>query len=426
MTYLIIQFTGADVVVARFYRHKGSIAFLQGVRRPLPEPGAFCELLNGFDQAEREEKVILSIPPSLVHSRPVSLPVSDRRRLRELLPLEMSGELASQSEEMVFDALPLADGTALAVWCRPSEIAPMIAELASCGMEPEIVTCSLLHWNHLLSAGTELPVAVTDANAVMVGDAAAPLLARPLPAVETERELSRTLSAFEISRGTTVAGLLRIGADAGNDSSVALNPELLEAFGADAAAGRDIAGAYAVAKACCEGSIVNFRSGSLAYTAEQTRQLRRLRVTAILATVLVLLLFLEVGLRYYLARRDVASLDASIAAIYREIFPSRKKPVDAVGEVRSEIRRLAGAGSSSRALPVLKKLAEIKGEEITGFYEIDLDNDKLQIKGDARSVNEFKSRAEKALPGSEISEIKSKSDGTVSFVLRAPLKEVSR
>jgi general secretion pathway protein L len=47
----------------------------------------------------------------------------------------------------------------------------------------------------------------------------------------------------------------------------------------------------------------------------------------------------------------------------------------------------------------------------------------LRLKGDAKSVNDFKSRAAKALTTAEISEIKSKSDGTVSFVFRGAMKE---
>ena len=426
MIYLIIHFTGTDVVVARFSQRKKALAFLQGVRRPLPESGAFRELLSGFDLAEGRERVVLSIPPAMVHSRQLSFPISDRRRLRELLPLELAGEIAVQSEEMVFDALPLGNDAVLAVWSRASEIAPMIEELASAGLEPEIVTCSLLHWHFLIPMNTEAPVAVTDGNAMMVGNSSGPLLARSLPVMQADRELSRTLAAFEISRGVSVSSMLRIGGTERDNSSIPLNSELLEAFNDDSRAARDISGAYAVAKACSNGSVINFRSGSLAYTAGQAKHLRRLRLTAILASALVLILFAEVGVRYFHTRRDLASLEASISTIYKGIFPTRKKPVDPVGEIRSEIRRLAGGGAANRVLPVLKKLADLKGEEVTGFYEIEIEGENIQLKGDAKSVNEFKARAERALPGAEISEIKSKSDGSVSFVFRGSMKEINR
>jgi general secretion pathway protein L len=423
MNYLIIQLTGADAVVARFALQGKTLSFLQGVRRPVPEPGAFKDLLSGFDQPDRGEKVILSIPPTMVYSRQISLPISDRRRLREILPLELAGELAVQSEEMIFDALPLGGDSHLAVWCRGSEITPLIEELAASGVEPEFVTCSLLHWNLILPEDTDSQCVVTDAKAMMIGTSAAPLLVRPLPALDCERELSRTIAAYELSRETNVSGTLRIGDTKQGESNLPLNAGMLDAFNGDKTAAMDIAGAYAAAKACASGTIVNFRSGALSFTAGQAKNLRRLKLTAILAASAVLLLFVEVGIRYYLLKRDISSLNASIGSIYREVFPTRKKPQDAVGEVKSEIRRLTGGSTSQRVLPTLKKLSELKGEEVAGFYETEIEGLKVQLKGDARSVNDFKTRTTKALSTAEISEIKSKSDGSVSFVFRGVMKE---
>lgn len=421
MTYVIIQLTGADAVVARFSLKGKVLSFLQGIRRPVPEPGNFRELLNGFDLPDGKEKVILSLPPSLVHSRHISLPITDRRRLREILPLELAGDMAVQSEDMIFDALPLGNDSLLAVWCRSSEVTQLVEEFASAGLEPEILTCSTLHWNHLLPEGTGTLRAVSDGTALMIGDCAGPQFVRALPA-DAERELARTLTAFELSRGMAVSGLLRIGEGNNGENQLTPNQGMIDAFAGDLTAARDMAGAYAVAKAVVAGMIVNFRSGPLAYTAGTAKSLRRLRLTAILATALVLLLFVEIGIRWYLVRRDVASLNASIGSLYREIFPSRKKPQDAVGEVRSEIKRLSGTASGQRVLPMLTRLSGLKGEEVTGFYEAEIEGVNILLKGDAKSVNDFKSRAAKELSTAEISEIKSKSDGSVSFVFRGTMK----
>lgn len=423
MTYLIVQLTGTDAVVARFSLKGKTLSFLQGIRRPLPEPGGFRELLSGFDPQNGKDKVILALPPALVHSRQLSLPITDRRRLREILPLELAGEMAVQSEGMIFDALPLGGDSLLAVWCRGSEISPLVEELASAGIEPEILTCAPLHWNHLLPEDTSTPWAVSDGKSLMIGSSAGPQLVRALPATEGERELARTLTAFELSRGIPMSGRLSIGGGGAEEPSQPLNSGLMDTFAGDTVAAQDMAGAYAVAKACASGVIVNFRSGSLAYTAGTTKNLRRLRLTAILAAALVVLLFMEIGIRWYLVRRDVASLNSSIVSLYREIFPTRKKPQDAVGEVRSEIRRLSGGTSGQRILPTLKLLSGLKGEEVTGFYEVDVEGVKILLKGDAKSVNDFKNRAAKSLSSAELSEIKSKSDGSVSFVFRGAVKE---
>ena len=58
----------------------------------------------------------------------------------------------------------------------------------------------------------------------------------------------------------------------------------------------------------------------------------------------------------------------SIRSIYREVFPSRKKPVDEVAELRSEIKKLGGGGATGTLLSSLKKLADIKGADVTALF----------------------------------------------------------
>src|SRR6185369_10961765 len=156
---------------------------------------------------------------------------------------------------------------------------------------------------------------------------------------------------------------------------------------------------------------------------------RKLRLTMILAAAVVLLVFAESAVRFALAKRDLASLDGSIGAVYKEIFPTRKKPVDEVAEVRAEIRKLEGAKTSSNVLKLLKELAEAKGDDVTGLYEIEIDGPEVRLKGEARSfqaANEFKVRAAKVVDGGELSETKSRPDGSVTFAFRGTMKGVTK
>src|SRR6185369_6232364 len=84
---------------------------------------------------------------------------------------------------------------------------------------------------------------------------------------------------------------------------------LANAFGDDPATALDLASTCAVAVASVAGSAVNFRSGELAYTAGQNLARRKLRLTAALAVILVILIATETGVRYYLVQRDLASID---------------------------------------------------------------------------------------------------------------------
>jgi general secretion pathway protein L len=188
---------------------------------------------------------------------------------------------------------------------------------------------------------------------------------------------------------------------------------------------QQLAGLYAVARACQDGVLPDFRRGDLAWTTGDARLRKKLILTVILSVAIIVLLFVSKGLQYRAVRTDIASLNVSISSIYREIFPSRTKAVDELSEVKGEIRKLTGSENSSSALDMLKQLAEAKGTAINGLFEAELEGSTVRVKGDARSaqsVNEFKSALSPLMATVDVGEIKSRPDGTVSFSLSGTLR----
>lgn len=440
MNYLVIQLLRHEAVVARFARRRGDLVFVEAARHPVAGKHELPLLLSGLAAVAGEERTILALPSDLLFLRELDLPLADRRKLREVVPFELKGETVIEEEELAVDALPLADGKVLAIWGRQRDVAAKITLLADQKVEPEIVTVSPCHWHVLIPPGErEGTVAITDGETLAVFQAGSLLFLRGLAAEDISAEVARTLAILELARGVTVRRLLLHGEASRNPDSYAgstgatiecvplpVGGELAAAFGGDEASARDLAGAYAAAAAVNAGEAVDFRRGPLAYTAGQVRARRRLRLTLILLVAAVVLLGTEAGLRYYLLARDVASLDRSIASIYREVFPTRKKAVDAVGELRSEIKRLGGGGGGTSVLDVLGKVAEAKGDDVTGIYEAEIEGDQVRLKGDARSiqaVNDFKARAAGAFASVNVGEIKSRPDGSVSFVFHGTLTE---
>lgn len=423
MDLLVIQLKRDEAILATFRKKRGMVSFVGAERHSLAESGDLSDILKR-GAGPQEQRVILSLLPEHLYLREVELPISDRDKVRELLPMELKGETLLDTDALVFDALPLANGKFLAVWGRTKELSESIERLRAAGLEPEVVTSSLFHWGRLAPAqGTFV---VTDGEAVAAYRDRMPLFFRALPATG-ENELARTVTTLEIAKEIEVEKVLRYEKDA--EESVEPEAELAEAFGDDRHAVVALAGAYAVAAAVADGSVVNLRRGPLAYTAGAQKLYRKLRVPMILAAVLVLLAFGEAGVRYYLVKKDVTSLDNTIKGIYKEVFPTRKKPVDEVAELRSEIKRLEGAKTSSNVLKLLKDLAEAKGDDVTGFYETEIEGTDVRLKGDARTfqaANDFKARAGKLLDGAEVSEVKSKPDGSVGFSFRGKLKGVSQ
>lgn len=443
MNYLIVQLTGSEALFARFHLKRGALVLDGASRETIDQDHTLVSLLAESTAASgpETERVILVLPANHLFMRELELPISDRRKIRELLPLEMKGETAFDSEELVFDSLQLGEGKTLAIWIKHREVVEKIALMTEHGVEPEIVTAAPFCWHFLLpdEAAGNGHIAVTDGDSLAVFRDGKPLWFRALQEGELFLQLTRTFAALEISSGVKVEKVLLHGAAARDISGLPEgppvfsplpgNPEMNNVLGDNPTVALDLAGAYAIVRSVTREDPVNFRSGDLAYTAGRQKALKRLRLSMILCGVLLLLLIGETSLRFFLVNRDLNSVNDSIRGIYRQVFPNRKKPVDEVAELRSEIKRLGAGPGSMSPLRTLKALAHFKGEEVTGLFEVEMDGDKLRVRGDARSaaaVNVFRERAAAVFSDVEVGEIKSRPDGSVTFLFRGTIREGGR
>jgi len=178
MDYLIIELRRQEALFARFQEKGKSILFQGGIRKRLDHPEALVEAVREFVSAGGRERIILAIEPAMLSFRELTLPIKDRRKLREILPLELKGSIASDPADSVFDAVPLHGGRVLAVWANRPKLAEIIGMLAAAGGEPAVVTASPLHWERLLPAGGD--VALTDGESLAAYRDREPLIIRNL------------------------------------------------------------------------------------------------------------------------------------------------------------------------------------------------------------------------------------------------------
>jgi general secretion pathway protein L len=445
MNVLIIKLSDEEAWMARF-REKGKrFVLVETSLQPVDGEDPLTSLMPVFaSKGRQDEKIILSLPPNTIFMRQIEIPIKERRKIRELLPLELKGETAIDSEGLVFEALNLEEDKILALWCKKKALLEKIQGMANQGFEPAIVTASLFHWQTLLPSDSEgVPMAITDGEALAVYHKGRPVFFHPLDQDDNLADAARILGALEISRGMKVDRVFLHGKAARQDQESILSRtagpvsflplpvsgELAAAFSPEGQTALEFAGLYALAGASGGEDPVNFRRGELAYTAGRDRARKRLRFPAILSGILALLLLAETGLRYFLVRNDLASLDRSISAVYRDIFPSRKKPVDEAAEIRSEIKRLSTVETTPAILPFLKRLAELKGNDINGFYEAEIEGNQVRLKGEARSIQgviDFKTRASSLFTNADVGEMVSRPDGSVGFVFKATGKEERR
>lgn len=434
MDYLILQAEKTRLTVAHFGMSRRSTELIGAASLVLDEERSLADAVRSIaEKMTGSPRVILCLPPALFAQRAVSLPFNTLRKVREVLPAHLQGEIALPVEELALEVMPVGDGQFLALWARRIDISTAIAQFREAGIEPQIVTS-------LPFALAGLPGVPAD-SAVCDGSTLARLQGgrltyfRAFNSDATASMIAATLSALELSGGALPPKLCLIGPLAGGLADADTLPLPVEALEAPPELGHlfkndetfhQLAGLYAVARASHAGVLPDFRQGELAWTAGDAKLRKKILLTGILATIIIVLLFANKGLQYRAAAADLVSLNKSIAVIYREIFPTRAKAVDEISEVKGEIKKLAGVERSGSFLDILKKMADAKGNSINGLFEAELEGASLRIKGDARSaqaVTEFKTALAPLLASSELGEVKSRPDGTVGFTLTGTLKE---
>jgi general secretion pathway protein L len=444
MDILILEESCHSIRIVRFRVKGGSLSFLNVDRFHLEDEENFDTLCKELaTEDEVKEKIILSLHPATFFYREMEFPISDRRRIREILPLELKGETAVDTEESIFESLPMEGGKHLVTWGSREGISSQIEYLAQMDLEPQVVTSAPFHWQSLIPGTAGTYVALSDGTALSVYHNHELVYFRAISEEETGAEIKKTLAALECSKGIKVEQVYLFG-EAVNRCAELLSPaissdttflplpleeKVLQAFGGNSDTAIWLAGIWALADNAVSGSPVNFRYGDMAFTAGFARTWRKWRATAILASLVIFLLLVETGTRYYMVKKDLDSLNKSISSIYREVFPNRKKAVDEVAELKSEIKGMGGYDRDQNLLSAMKKLAEIKGDGINGFYETEFEGDQVRLKGDADSfqaVNDFKTRTGSIFATADVGEIKSKPGGGVSFSFHGTLREAGK
>lgn len=434
MEYLILQAEEKLLTVARFAISSRSTQLVGAVSLELNEEQTLADAVKKIAETMAgSPRIVLCLPSALFAQRSVPLPFNDLRKVREVLPAHLQGEIALSVDELTLGVMAEGYGRFLVLWARKVDIGRAIERFREAGIEPHIV--SSLPFALAKLPGVPLECAVCDGTTLALLKGGRLTYFRAFNCDMTASMISTTLSALELSGEALPPQLCLLGpgaaglADAGN---LSLSVKVLEVptdmghlFKNDETFHR-LAGLYAVAQACYAGMLPDFRQGELSWTAGDAKLRKKLLLTGILAVAVMVLLFVSKGIHYRATAAGLASLNKSISSIYREIFPSRTKAVDEISEIKGEIRKLSGLKNSSGYLDILKKLAEAKGITINALYEAELEGNSLRIKGDARSaqaVNEFKAALAPLLTASELGEVKSRTDGMVSFSLTGTLRE---
>ncbi len=138
---------------------------------------------------------------------------------------------------------------------------------------------------------------------------------------------------------------------------------------------------------------INLRQDELAYTGDIEKFKKSLRLTAILALILLIVLGAISTLRLITLNNEHKLLTNGMQGIYRQVFPEDKKIIDVERQLKGNINMLMKKKAALGGIPVLDMLRDIavhKNNNIT-LYEFNADEKNVLIKGTAKSFEDVES-----------------------------------
>ncbi|MBE9528881.1 MAG: hypothetical protein IME99_06550 [Proteobacteria bacterium] len=367
---LIIQ-VDDNIVIGALYGADGSavgtIASV-GYESEAGLGSAVKELLDVIEAGVKEsgrsvesvkEHVYLSLAPALLSFRVLELPLTDKAKVLDVLPIEMSGRLGVEADDAQIDAVMLGGGKVLAVAVLKTYLRRTLQILKECEIDPVWIGSALFAAQNLVGErpGSSLLVGP---GFIVARDATGATFYNSIPHGGNCSASIKYLEAEGIRYDRVVAvGLdtdeLRgvVGADVDIEElsieSVAGTTDATCAPGADTA----LLSALALqigAEHLSEN--VDFRSGEFSYSKGAERVRSKLRLTALLTIILLSLIGTDLYLRYARYSGVVSAIQKSTSLSYRELFPEVKK------------------GSVTDALYLLEakmKAIESEGEAVSGI-----------------------------------------------------------
>ncbi|GBD95471.1 MAG TPA: hypothetical protein ENG83_02630 [Nitrospirae bacterium] len=174
---------------------------------------------------------------------------------------------------------------------------------------------------------------------------------------------------------------------------------------------------------------INLRQDEQAYTGDIEKLKKKLRVTTVLALILLLILGAAVTLRLVTAQKEHESLTKQMHVIYRNVFPEDKKIIDIERQFRGNLKKLKGkkaALAGIRTLDILRDIALHKHKNIT-LREFSADGKNIIIKGAAKSFEDVESLKNSLAPvfrGVKVTDSSATADKKINFTIIMQEKRV--
>lgn len=173
---------------------------------------------------------------------------------------------------------------------------------------------------------------------------------------------------------------------------------------------------------------INLRRNEFSYTRDVEKTRKSLKLTAVLCTMIVLVIAGDILFRILSSKQETAFLRNEIRKSYLELFPEEKNIMNELHQLKAHIKELKGREGvfiGVKPLNVLSELAQIEKEDAR-FNEVTIDRGKLTFRGEAGSlsaVQQLQEKLGKYFDEVSISDSKASVQGATLFTITAKERE---
>ncbi|MEW6162297.1 MAG: hypothetical protein AB1606_03100 [Nitrospirota bacterium] len=181
-----------------------------------------------------------------------------------------------------------------------------------------------------------------------------------------------------------------------------------------------------------KGHIINLRRDEFSYTKDTEKIKKSLRLTAILAALLILVFASDLTLRIFSIKREASNIREEIKKTYLSMFPHERStgaygPAALIYQLKSHIKELKTKEESLTGVSPLRLLLDLSrvSRSDIAFTEITIDRERVILRGEASSlsdVQQIKGRLAEFLTDVNISDTKSSLQGRTVFTITAKEK----
>ena len=167
---------------------------------------------------------------------------------------------------------------------------------------------------------------------------------------------------------------------------------------------------------------IDLRRGEFAYTVDDERTKNSLKITAVLAALLLLVFLSDSAMVIISTKRENNAVGAEIRKTYQGLFPSEKKISNELYQLKAHMKELKDKESSFVGVSALDTLLDLSSVSIPGvsFIEVTVDRDLIILKGETPSMSDVqktKTHLEKVFTEVTISDTKPSVQGKTLFTL---------